>query len=146
MKDKILIFIITYKASFRVLDVIRKIPFKYLKNKNYKDDTLDYLDNIIKEISNVNRTVLPTINNARAVIKNTSYGKAVNIDPFVSTLLKTEHPQIIVVLNSVGVVLPKSQIPNPYPGGNYQTCYLFDQGNKFYLSKTRETININEYI
>ena len=46
MKDKILIFIITYKASFRVLDVIKKIPFKYLKNKNYKilisdDDSLE---------------------------------------------------------------------------------------------------------
>ena len=59
MKDKILIFIITYKASFRVLDVIRKIPFKYLKNKNYKilisdddsrDNTIEFIKKIKKNI------------------------------------------------------------------------------------------------
>ena len=60
MKDKILIFIITYKASFRVLDVIRKIPFKYLKNKNYKilisdddsrDNTIEFIKKIKKKYS-----------------------------------------------------------------------------------------------
>jgi len=55
MKDKILIFIITYKASFRVLDVIKKIPFRYLKNKNYKilisdDDSRDNTIEFIKKI------------------------------------------------------------------------------------------------
>ena len=60
MKDKILIFIITYKASFRVLDVIRKIPFQYLKNKNYKilisdddsrDNTIEFIKRIKKKYS-----------------------------------------------------------------------------------------------
>ena len=60
MKDKILIFIITYKASFRVLDVIRKIPFQYLKNKNYKilisdddsrDNTIEFIKKIKKKYS-----------------------------------------------------------------------------------------------
>ncbi len=55
MKDKILIFIITYKASFRVLKVIKKIPFKYFKNKNYKilisdDDSRDSTIDFIKKI------------------------------------------------------------------------------------------------
>ena len=59
MKDKILIFIITYKASFRVLDVIKKIPFKYLKNRNYKilisdddskDNTIEFIKKIKKNI------------------------------------------------------------------------------------------------
>ena len=48
----LLIFIITYKASFRLLDIAKKIPLKYLKNKNYKilisddssnDDTIEYI-------------------------------------------------------------------------------------------------------
>ena len=52
MKNKILIFIITYKASFRLLDIAKKIPVRYLKNKNYKilisddsskDDTIKYI-------------------------------------------------------------------------------------------------------
>ena len=60
MKDKILIFIITYKASFRVLDVIRKIPFQYLKNRNYKilisdddsrDNTIEFIKKIKKKYS-----------------------------------------------------------------------------------------------
>lgn len=57
MKDKILIFIITYKASYRVLNVIKKIPVKYLKNKNVKilisddnseDDTVQLINKISK--------------------------------------------------------------------------------------------------
>ena len=36
MKSKILIFIITYNASFRVLDLIKKIPFDYLKKHDFK--------------------------------------------------------------------------------------------------------------
>ena len=58
MKDKILIFIITYKASYRVKKVVQKIPFRYFKNKNYKilisdddskDDTLEYIEKIKKK-------------------------------------------------------------------------------------------------
>ena len=36
MIPKILVFIITYKASHRVLDVVKKIPFGYLKKYNYQ--------------------------------------------------------------------------------------------------------------
>ena len=52
MKDKILVFIITYKVSFRVLDVVKKIPFNYFKKKKFKilisddysnDDTIGYI-------------------------------------------------------------------------------------------------------
>ena len=55
MKDKILIFIITYRASYRVLKVVQKIPFSYLKNKNFKiyisdDDSRDETINYIKQI------------------------------------------------------------------------------------------------
>ena len=48
MKKKLLIFVVTYKASFRVLNLINKIPFKKLSNFNYQiyisDDNSD--DNI----------------------------------------------------------------------------------------------------
>ena len=36
MIPKILVFIVTYKASHRVLDVVKKIPFGYLKKYNYQ--------------------------------------------------------------------------------------------------------------
>ena len=36
MKKKILIFIVTYKASFRILNLIKKIPFKYLSKYNFE--------------------------------------------------------------------------------------------------------------
>jgi len=36
MKKKILIFVVTYKASFRVLRLINKIPFTKLSKMNYK--------------------------------------------------------------------------------------------------------------
>ncbi len=58
MKDKILVFIITYKASFRVLDVVKKIPFNYFKKKKFKilisddysnDDTIGYIRKIKKK-------------------------------------------------------------------------------------------------
>ena len=57
MNEKILIFIITYKASFRLINVFRKIPINFFGNKNLKilisdddseDDTLEYI-NLIKE-------------------------------------------------------------------------------------------------
>ena len=62
MSQKLLIFIITYKASFRVKDVIDKIPFGYIKNFNYQiyisddnsnDDTLNYIRDIKKEYPNI---------------------------------------------------------------------------------------------
>ena len=52
---KILIFIITYKASFRVNNILKEMPFNYLKKFNYKlflsddcsnDDTKDYINQI----------------------------------------------------------------------------------------------------
>ena len=51
MKKKILIFIITYKASYRLLDVYNNIPFKKLKkykinvlisDDKSEDDTIKY--------------------------------------------------------------------------------------------------------
>ena len=38
-KKKILIFIISYKASYRILDVYNQIPFKKLKKVNIKQAT-----------------------------------------------------------------------------------------------------------
>ena len=61
-KKKILIFIISYKASFRILDVYKRIPFKDLRKYNIKillsddnsrDDTIKYAKNIIKKEKNV---------------------------------------------------------------------------------------------
>lgn len=58
MKSKLLIFIITYKASFRVLEVFKKLPFPYLKHYDYtifisddasKDDTLQYIKKLKKK-------------------------------------------------------------------------------------------------
>ena len=47
MKKKILIFIVTYKASFRLLNLIQKIPYKKLSSYNYtifiSDDNSDDL-------------------------------------------------------------------------------------------------------
>ena len=54
MKRKILIFVVTYKASFRILRLINKIPFSKLKKINYKilisddnsedEDTIKYIN------------------------------------------------------------------------------------------------------
>ena len=45
MKKKLLIFIVTYKASFRILNLVSKIPFKKLSAFNYtiyiSDDNSD---------------------------------------------------------------------------------------------------------
>ena len=75
MKRKILIFIITYKASFRVLDLVNKIPIKYLKKHNYaiyasddasKDNTILYLKKLKKRFK---KKLIITEN-----IKNLGYG------------------------------------------------------------------------
>lgn len=65
---KILIFIITYKASFRVNKIMKEIPFNYLKKFNYKillsddcsnDDTKYYINQIKK---NNKKNVLTNFN------------------------------------------------------------------------------------
>jgi GT2 family glycosyltransferase len=59
---KILIFIITYKASYRVKKIINEIPFSYLNKYNYnilisddcsEDDTIKNITDIKKKIKNV---------------------------------------------------------------------------------------------
>ena len=59
---KILIFIITYKASYRVKKIINEIPFSYLNKYNYnilisddcsEDDTIKNIIDIKKKIKNV---------------------------------------------------------------------------------------------
>lgn len=66
MKKKILIFIISYKASYRIYEVYNKIPFKKLYNFNYKillsddcskDDTINYIYKIKnkKTLVNINK-------------------------------------------------------------------------------------------
>mgnify|MGYP006131921799 FL=1 len=83
MKYKILIFIITYKASFRVLDVFKKLPFEYLKQHKYtiyasddasKDDTFFILKKIkeknkIKIIINENKKNLGYGGNIKKLIR-----------------------------------------------------------------------------
>ena len=68
MKKKILIFIITYKAKHRVVDVFKKIPFKKLRKFNCnvlisddasKDETVSFINQIqgkkiFKNNNNVN--------------------------------------------------------------------------------------------
>jgi glycosyltransferase involved in cell wall biosynthesis len=80
---KILIFIITYKASFRVNKIMKEIPFDYLKKFNYKilisddcsnDDTKDYIDQIKKNnkkniVTNFNSTNLGYGGNIKKCIK-----------------------------------------------------------------------------
>ena len=55
---KILIFIITYKASFRVKQIMKEMPYKYLRKYKYKtliaddcsdDDTKNYIIQIKKK-------------------------------------------------------------------------------------------------
>ena len=71
---KILLFIVTYKASYRIRKVINEIPFKYLSRYNYKilisddcsnDNTLQY----INEIKKKHKKVISNYN-----LKNLGYG------------------------------------------------------------------------
>ena len=96
MKDKILIFIITYKASFRVLDVIKKIPFKYLKNRNYKilisdddsrDNTIEFIKKIKKKYSN---QVIVNFNRS-----NMGYGK--NIKKCINYAYKNNFSYAVMI-------------------------------------------------
>jgi len=58
MKKKLLIFIVTYKASFRVFNLVNKIPFNKLANFNYQiyisDDNSD--DKISLKYLNLTKT------------------------------------------------------------------------------------------
>ena len=83
MKSKLLIFIITYKASFRVLEVFKKLPFNYLKQYNYsiyisddasKDDTILYIKQLKKKylkkiVLNINKFNLGYGGNIKKCIK-----------------------------------------------------------------------------
>ena len=73
-KKKILIFIISYKASFRILNVYKNIPFKNLKKYSIKlllsddaskDNTIKYA----KKIQKKNKNIYLNENN-----KNIGYG------------------------------------------------------------------------
>ena len=74
MKKKLLIFIITYNASFRLTNVLKKINFKKLKKYNVEilisddkssDDTVD----IAKSLSKKNKSIFYKVNK-----KNLHYG------------------------------------------------------------------------
>ena len=83
MKPKILIFIITYKASYRVYDLYKGIPFNFLKKYNYSiyasddasnDDTIKYLLKIKKNLGkkfilNVNKFNLGYGGNIKKCLK-----------------------------------------------------------------------------
>tara|TARA_Y100000768_G_scaffold381714_1_gene360824 strand:+ start:169 stop:912 length:744 start_codon:yes stop_codon:yes gene_type:complete len=96
MKDKILIFIITYKASFRVLDVIKRFPFKFFKNKRYKilisdddsrDDTLDFIKKIKKKYSS---KIIVNFNKS-----NMGYGK--NIKKCINYAYKHNYTYAVMI-------------------------------------------------
>ncbi len=74
-KKKVLIFIICYQSSFRLLDLFKKIPFKKLKKYDYKilisddcsdDDTI----NFAKKIKKINKFIQIKRNK-----NNLGYGK-----------------------------------------------------------------------
>ena len=96
MKDKILIFIITYRASYRVKKVVEKIPFRYLKKKNFKiyisdddsrDDTLDFIKQIKKKYKS--KVVLNYIKN------NVGYGA--NIKKCINYAYKNKYTHAIMI-------------------------------------------------
>ena len=79
MKKKILIFIITYKASYRLLKVYKSIPFKKLKKYKINvlisddqsgDDTIKYA----RKISSKNKNIKLNFNK-----KNLGYGGNIKI-------------------------------------------------------------------
>ena len=66
-KKKVLVFIITYKASYRLLDVFKKISFNkdksfdlsvLISDDNSKDDTFDYA----KKIKSKKKKVIINLN------------------------------------------------------------------------------------
>ncbi len=96
MKDKILIFIITYKASYLVKKVAQKIPFRYLKNKNYKiyisdddskDDTIKYIGEIKKKYKS--KVIINYIK------KNVGYGA--NIKQCINYAYKNNYSHAVMI-------------------------------------------------
>ena len=96
MRDKILIFIISYRASYRVKNVVQKIPFKYFKNKKFKiyisddnsnDDTLNY----IKQIQKIYKSkVIVNLNK-----KNVGYGA--NIKKCINYAYKNKFSYAVMI-------------------------------------------------
>ncbi len=93
---KILLFIVTYKASYRIKKVIQEIPFKYLNKYNYKilisddssnDNTLNYIKNIKKKFS---KKVIVNFN-----LKNLGYGG--NIKKCLSYAYKKKYTHAIMI-------------------------------------------------
>ena len=71
---KILIFVITYKASLRVNKIMKEMPHNYLKKFNFKilisdDCSNDDTQGLISEIKKKNKNVLTNFN-----LKNLGYG------------------------------------------------------------------------
>ena len=96
MKYKILIFIITYKASYRVKKVVQKIPFRYFRNKDFKiyisdddsrDDTIDYINDIKKKYKS--KVIVSYIK------KNVGYGA--NIKKCLNYALKNKFSHAVMV-------------------------------------------------
>tara|TARA_B100001175_G_scaffold314885_1_gene325195 strand:+ start:1446 stop:2171 length:726 start_codon:yes stop_codon:yes gene_type:complete len=97
MKPKVLIFVITYKASFRVLNIIKKIPLNYLnKNTNYnilisddnsEDDTIDF---IYQAKKNLKSKIILNINK-----KNLGYGG--NIKKCIKYAFKNKYDYAVMI-------------------------------------------------
>ena len=116
MKKKLLIFIITYKASFRLRNVFNEIPFKKLKKYNYKvlicddaskDDTIIYA----KKIKQKNKNIIVIENK-----KNLGYGG--NIKKCLNYSLKNNF-NYAVMIHGDGQYSPKyipelAKVPNKY--------------------------------
>jgi glycosyltransferase involved in cell wall biosynthesis len=109
MKKKILIFIITYKASFRLKKVFELIKFKELKNYNIKvlisedqsgDDTLE----IAKKIYKKNKSIVFIKNNKRRL----NYGG--NIKSCLNFALKRNFDYALMV-HGDGQYHPKYIVP-----------------------------------
>ena len=84
-KKKLLIFIITYKASYRLNEVIKRIPFKNLTNYNTSilisddasgDDTIEYVKNIKNKMKkNVLKYIVVIISMlSRVIVYLSSFG------------------------------------------------------------------------
>ena len=109
MKKKILIFIITYKASYRLKKIFNLIEFKKLKNYNLKilisdDNSKDDTIEIAKEIYKKNRSLVILKNNK----KRLNYGG--NIKSCLNYALKNNFDYAVMV-HGDGQYHPKYILP-----------------------------------
>ena len=109
MKKKILIFIITYKASYRLKKIFDLIEFKKLKNYNLKilisdDNSKDDTIKIAKEIYKKNRSLVILKNNK----KRLNYGG--NIKSCLNYALKNNFDYAVMV-HGDGQYHPKYILP-----------------------------------